>query len=68
MPKREHRAKFLAMLEGCTTGQTRGGDRIGDLQLVISPTDSLVVCGKAYAKAHCRGHTYYDKVLSIMLY
>lgn len=63
MPRKEHRAKFLSLLEGFTTGQTSGGDRRGELKLVISPVYSHSVCANAFAKAHCRGHTYYDKVV-----
>ncbi len=61
----DHRGEFLKLLEGCTTGFSQGGERQGDLVLHLHHVNYKVhkVCRTAFAKAHLRGHDYYDKVL-----
>lgn len=61
----DHRGEFLKLLEGCTTGFSPGGERQGDLVLHLHHVNYKVhkVCRTAFAKAHLRGHDYYDKVL-----
>lgn len=68
MNQKEHKRKFTALLEGMTENETTpGGDRRGELSVTISGI-KYRVCPKAFAKVHCRGHTYYDKVSVMLLY
>ena len=62
--RKVHRQEFLKLLEGCTTGFSPGGERQGDLVLHLHHVNYKVhkVCRTAFAKAHLRGHDYYDKV------
>ena len=49
MQRDEHRKKFAAVVDGLTTGQTVGGDRVGDLKIAMSSSESYVVCPDAFA-------------------
>jgi hypothetical protein len=62
MHRRQHREHFQHLVEGLTTGLSSGKERQGTLRLVFSVSHQHDVCPKAFAKAHLRGHTYYDEV------
>jgi hypothetical protein len=66
MPVQEHRDKFMALLSGYSSfSDGLGGQRRGKLFLDICPGNKLEVCPLAFAKAHCRGHTYFDEVIKL---
>lgn len=62
LDKSTHREKFLALLRAQTTGITYGGERQGQLFLNIGSV-RYPVCRDAFARAHNRAKTYYDKMV-----
>jgi hypothetical protein len=62
LDKATHRDKFLDLLRAQTTGISFGGERQGQLFLRIG-AEQFPVCRDAFARAHNRGKTYYDRMV-----
>ena len=62
LDKPTHREKFFDLLKSQTTGISFGGERQGQLFLTIG-SRQYPVCRDAFARAHNRGKTFYDKMV-----